>query len=221
MKPFPARPTEGEVHLWLLTHGQGNLAHLSSVERTRCQSYRLKKDRDRYAFTQSAKRQILGGYLHQAPSKVTFRENQHGKPSVEGLEFNISHTEGFSLLALTKETAIGVDIEALKPQTELTELVERICSESEKNAFSSLSRNEELTSFYRLWTAKEAYLKGLGIGFEIEPNEVETSFPDLSSCQAKDRPTLVLLEYAKNENLCAHLAFEDSIRHLHQFNFPD
>ena len=199
-------PSPDEIHLWILEHGEGNFEILSEQERTRMEYYQQEKDQLRYLFTQSSKREILGEYLKRPPQEIIFKENEHGKPSAEGLEFSISHTEGISLLAVSAQSPIGIDVERIKPLQDLNELVHRISSKAEKTSFKTLGNEQQLEKFYHLWTAKEAYLKSLGIGFEIEPETVESNFPKLSSVQAEELPNLKLLEVAFDSHFVAYLA---------------
>lgn len=202
----PSPLSQDKVHLWLLEHRQTDGHMLSQEERLRSARYRTEVVRERFLFTQTAKREILGHYLNQPPQEILFQTNEYGKPFVDGLEFSISHTDGMSLLALSELSPVGIDIELLTPQPDLDLLLTRICSPSEKEEFKALTEAQKLKAFYRLWTAKEAYLKNLGIGFKVDPQAVESNFPALTLLQALDLPQLQLLEVDISPDFIAHLA---------------
>ena len=134
----PPLPACDEVHLWLLEHRETNTSLLSEKEQTRLQAYRFEKDRQRYRFTQSAKRIILARYLSQHPADLVFKENKQGKPSLPEIEFNLSHTEGRSILAVSSQSPLGIDIEKVLPQPDLLELSHRV--------FTSPNKPSSLTS---------------------------------------------------------------------------
>lgn len=72
-----------------------------------------------------------------------------GKPYCEnGVSFNATHTEGLSAIAVG-DAAVGLDAERRRPR-DLSALLARLAPEE---------REED---FFRLWTAKEAYIKFRG-----------------------------------------------------------
>lgn len=206
----PPLPPKGEIHLWVLEHQKENTQWLSKEELTTLNEYRFASDRNRYAFTQSCKRQILGHYLHTLPQDLQFQLGEFGKPTVRGLEFNISHSKGVSVLAVTNEQIVGVDIEVVRPQGDLLELAQHIMSADEWEAFQGIPEPDQLRAFYQIWTAKEAYLKNLGIGLQVEPSKVESSFPQLTSIKTPRHPSLVLSERFLGNQQQIFLATETS-----------
>jgi len=217
---FPEFPTAGQVHLWVLEHRASSSEFLCESEQKRLQSYHFEKDRDRYGFTQSCKRILLGRYLGISPQEVSFGESAKGKPLLEGLEFSISHTTGLSALAVAQDLVLGIDIEERAPLPELALLAQRIMTSLEWAHVSTLPEAERVRAFYRLWTAKEAYLKNLGIGFEIEPHTIESNFPELTTVQAGGYPARFLLEKQLTQEITFQLATETPINDLVVFHVP-
>ena len=213
-------PKSHEVHLWLLPHRQGKIALLSPIEQHHLRSYHQLSDQHRYCFTQSAKREILGAYLQLDPAELQFQENKHGKPSLTGLEFSISHTTGISVLAVTTEASIGVDIESLSAQDDLPNLARHISTAREWESYRTLPEQEKLSAFHRLWTAKEAYLKNLGIGLAVEPNQVITDFSEPSSVKTEGYPKRFLSEKSLRENAIILLATSSQDPLLSCYEFP-
>lgn len=201
-------PNHGEVHLWMLHHEESQGDFLNRDEMNHAKSYRFESDRRRYLFTQNTKRQIIARYLGLSPESIKFSFNARGKPEVDGLEFSISHSKGLSVFVASDEEHLGVDIEKLVLQEELSALAQRIMTSKEHRAFTGLGEAEKLVAFYQIWTAKEAYLKCLGIGFEIEADQIETDFPALESAKATNKPEKYLHHYWPNQEACVCLATE-------------
>lgn len=83
--------------------------------------------------------------------------------------FNLSHTEGFCLCALSDCGAVGVDIERVRPRR--AGLPEYVLSQGELAGFDGT-----WTRFYELWTQKEAYCKYLGRSI-LPPREIPAPPP--------------------------------------------
>ena len=80
-------------------------------------------------------------------------------PALPELYFNLSHTLGWSLCALS-DAPVGVDIEVPRPRREG---LWRFClTDGEYAAFLASGGGWE--EFYRLWTLKEAWCKYTGQG---------------------------------------------------------
>lgn len=91
------------------------------------------------------------------------------KPSASGLFFNISHTENIALVAISKDTDIGIDIEKVS-EINLNDF-KSIFTEIEFNAILKDSKPQE--KFYEMWTSKEAIIKGDGRGLSLDLRKLE------------------------------------------------
>lgn len=80
-------------------------------------------------------------------------------PALPWLHFNLSHTAGWSLCALS-DAPVGVDVEALRPRRE--GLWRHCLTDGEYAAF--LAAGGGWPEFYRIWTLKEAWCKYTGQG---------------------------------------------------------
>jgi 4'-phosphopantetheinyl transferase len=69
-----------------------------------------------------------------------------------------------ALLAVSRAEPIGVDVEALRPMPDALDLAQRFFSAGEADALGALDPADRDRAFLRMWTRKEAYLKGLGLG---------------------------------------------------------
>jgi 4'-phosphopantetheinyl transferase len=205
-------PTSGEVHLWHIAHeGDRSIPPvLSQDEEIRANAFRFARDQARYRLTQTRKRQIFASYLNCPPKDLTFEIGRYGKPEVKGLAFSISHTDGLSLLAVHAKDPVGVDLEMTSPSRKDAALEAQILTPQESASYFSLPEKDRQTHFFRIWTAKEAYLKALGFGLQIEPHHVETDFPELSTAHTPEH-SLHFLTGISQEGYCAHLATKSQI----------
>lgn len=105
--------------------------------------------------------------------------DERGRPSFAGntgLDFSISHSGNISVAALIDSPSgrVGVDIERIDEKKEDTHkrIADRYFSKEEKIIFET---SGDPLEFYKIWTAKEARAKLLGLGL-AEILSAERSF---------------------------------------------
>jgi len=90
-----------------------------------------------------------------------------GRPYVDHeVDFNISHSGGCVVCALTSEGRLGIDIEEIKP-IDFSDLKSSMSSAQ----WERINESENIyASFYDFWTIKESTLKadGRGLSFPLE-----------------------------------------------------
>jgi phosphopantetheinyl transferase len=93
-----------------------------------------------------------------------------GKPYVRDVpvHFNLSHS-GHWVVAAFANMAIGVDIEQIRESIE-SGMLPLALNQKELDFLNCLPADKQSIAFYRLWTRKEAVLKWLGLGLQIEPS---------------------------------------------------
>ena len=98
---------------------------------------------------------------------IHYTVNEYGKYGLAGnhLYFNLTHAGDYVACAISHRP-VGIDLEE-KRQRDFN-LFMSVWSEQEKNQYDLCN----LDSFYRLWTAKESYIKYLGIGLHARMNEL-------------------------------------------------
>lgn len=91
-----------------------------------------------------------------------------GKPFINNISFNISHTEGMVVCAITNQGEIGIDIEKIKPVTlsDFEAWFTKLEWADINNASSPLHK------FYWYWTRKESIIKALGVNLSYL-NQIE------------------------------------------------
>lgn len=176
----PAPPLEsGEVHLWqrslaaTTTQYQQFYQILAEDELQRAKRFHFDQHRIAFVTARGTLRSLLGAYLQVDPATIAFVYNDHGKPALPGLkpalQFNISHSDQWSIYAITQEVAVGVDVQRHKPAPvqERLNIVKRFFSKQEFYALSQLPTHQVAAAFFAGWTRKEAVIKCHGSGLAL------------------------------------------------------
>src|SRR5688572_17265206 len=146
-------------------------AWLTPAERARHDRYRHDADRDMFLLGRAMARGLVGAALGVAPTDWPWRDGTRGRPEVDAaacaLSFNLAHSGGVVVCALTRDAEVGVDVEdraraALDPQ-----LVARYCSPAERATIDASGDAGWQDQFLKHWTLKEAYLKARGLGIAL------------------------------------------------------
>lgn len=150
---------------------------LSPGERIRADRYLHPLKKERFVLSRGMLRSILSKYLDILPENIRFAYGEHGKPELKDIHksfnFNVSHSRNIVVLAVTGCSRVGIDVEVMDRAPErLDRVIDFLCSPEEKDAYFAMPRRERTLSAYYLWTANEAYLKGVGSGVERFENKV-------------------------------------------------
>lgn len=161
--------------VWLLdTTEPPGVEHLDRVdpaERDRCQCLSRSSDRQAFIHTRAALRGVLADVLAKPVQSITFGQNAWGKPFVvadlgpKDINFNVSHTEGLSLIALSAGHRIGVDIERDRVLPDRKDIAIEVFGPAVAETLCALDEAIQHHAFLRLWTTAEAFVKATGTGF--------------------------------------------------------
>lgn len=175
----PAQPelTAGAAHLWRFPLAkQDSLEHLlNEEEQSRANRLRSPEKSQAFVVARIRLRQILAGYLDCDPATLSFAYGPSGKPSLVGDDapiFNLTHSGNWGLCAVVKEGEVGVDIEMLNPELDYAKLAKRFFSKVENEWLQQCPPHRRRRMFYRIWTRKEAWLKGKGGGFSDPDQDI-------------------------------------------------
>ncbi|MDE3199224.1 MAG: hypothetical protein KGN84_22935 [Acidobacteriota bacterium] len=159
--------TAHPVDIWTVRLDLPRRAILSAEERARAARFRFEQDRVYWTRARSSLREILAGYVSRTPEGIEFTYGEHGKPAVEGIEFNLSHTRGWAMIAVSRGVPVGVDIEFVREGVEMGKLLARI-GEAETGG--------ETGRLFQVWTRREARTKALGAPLmQTPPDEVRVA----------------------------------------------
>ncbi|AJF70029.1 hypothetical protein SVTN_28640 [Streptomyces vietnamensis] len=174
-----AVPADG-LHTWILRvpaadePGPTSLPpELDEAEADRAGSFVRPLDRQRYVAAHLALRRLLARYTGIPPGRIRLGRSggPRGKPLLLDapvpLHFSLSHSHGLIAIAVAGRP-VGVDVQAL-PSPERVEACLPALHPAEREELAGLPTAERLVEFGRLWTRKEAFLKGLGTGLARPP----------------------------------------------------
>jgi 4'-phosphopantetheinyl transferase len=150
---------------------------LSADEKERAARFHFEVDKNRYIVSHGVLRKILGRYLHRDPAELTFSVNQYGKPALlnPSLEFNLSHSGDFVLIAVTQGRKIGVDVERIRQGISSHVIAQQYFSKAEVAELQSLPLEQREAAFFICWTRKEAYIKAQGLGLSLPLESFDVS----------------------------------------------
>jgi 4'-phosphopantetheinyl transferase len=161
-----------QVHVWRVFVDQvvsrlPTISVLSVDEETRSERFRSPQDSERFAITRSLLRILLSRYLDLAPMRLRFTYGGQGKPRLADefnsacLQFNLSHSEGIALYAITRGRNIGIDVERVREAFDYREIARRFLAVEEPD-LQIMSAD----AFFRRWTRSEALAKAMGGGLD-------------------------------------------------------
>jgi 4'-phosphopantetheinyl transferase len=160
------------VHIWraaLDEDGWPGPEELPPEERQRAEGFLRKGAAGRWIAARWALRRTLARYLEQPAAEIALAADERGKPrlrdgSDDGLQFNLSHSDGLALVAVTERRAVGVDVETIAPRQNLGALAERFLPAEEAPAVWAAAPERQPAAFYAAWVRHEARVKCLGTG---------------------------------------------------------
>jgi 4'-phosphopantetheinyl transferase len=168
-----------EVHVWITEPEQieeprlleAYLRLLNLEEREKQRRFHFERHQRQYLVSHALVRLTLSRYAPEAPEAWSFVTNDYGCPRVkEGgprLSFNLSHTDGMAVVAVARDTEVGVDVEDTLRSGETVGLADRFFAPSEVSALRALAVERQRERFFEYWTLKEAYIKARGMGLSL------------------------------------------------------
>lgn len=151
------------VQLWLINLSNLTLDEveehkkfLSEAEKKRANSFLNLHHQGTFIVTRSIVKQLLSLYLKRPVLEFLYSTN--GKPLLDGIHFNISHSKNIGLLGINN-SPIGVDVEFIEKSKLIFEGAASFLDEPEK-----IWVGHSYNRLYQLWTLKEAILKCEGTG---------------------------------------------------------
>ena len=181
--------TTADVQLWSIDinvashEPEALLSLLSDDELKRAERFRFEKHRHRWIAGRAMLRTILSAMTRRSPESLAFEYDEHAKPYLpyssghERIHFNLTHSSDLALLAVTSVGPVGIDVERIKPLSNIDAVVSRFFSPTERDAFCGVTGDiDRLKAFYACWTRKEAYLKALGCGISEPTDKFDVTF---------------------------------------------
>ena len=173
-KTYPAETglCLSEVHIFKIPVQQydtGTIHYqnvLSDDEISKSSRFLKQLDAKHYIIGRYFLRVILSDVLNIAPAELKFLYSNKKKPYLHGLEFNISHSGDFVVIAINS-LPVGIDVEYVIDDFDYRSLSEIF--NGEENA-----KIHGIKDFYKFWTRKEAILKAVGEGLVDQLREIDS-----------------------------------------------
>jgi 4'-phosphopantetheinyl transferase len=141
---------------------------LDADERQRAGKFYFERDRRSFTVARGALRTLLGRYLDAPATAIQFAYRDKGKPFLAApdrdLQFNLSHSGGFALIAVAWQRTLGVDVELRRSIPDLVSLAQASFSPREFAVFRALPAADHTEAFFTCWSRKEAFIKATGEG---------------------------------------------------------
>lgn len=176
------------AHVWLVDLDLSESARealaplLTEEDRQRAAAFAFPELGARHLAAHGQMRRVLAAYAGRPAHGLKFRTGPGGKPFLapgDGPAFNLSHSDGLGLLAVSQSAPVGADIERIRRSADLGEIARASFSARESLALSRFPKDRQTEAFFACWTRKEAVVKydGRGLGLDLASFTVPVS-PD-------------------------------------------
>jgi 4'-phosphopantetheinyl transferase len=140
---------------------------IDAEEAARAARYVREDQQIRARASRALLRSCLAPLVGRAPEALRFEIGAHGKPSLPGgPEFSVSHSTDRFVVAISEHGEIGVDVELPATPRNLDAAARYSFTTDEAAVISTLAETVRGRAILRIWTAKEAALKALGVGLQ-------------------------------------------------------
>lgn len=173
-------PPIGEVDVWMartdhLSDSDRRICEtvLSDEERARLGKFVVEHARTQFLAARCLLRMTLSRYVAKEPGAWAFTFNPYGRPRLSDgqvatpLHFNLSHTAGLVVCAISRTEEVGVDVERLDRELPYMTLAQTVFADTELAKLTSARSMERREIFFNHWTLKEAYIKARGMGLSL------------------------------------------------------
>jgi 4'-phosphopantetheinyl transferase len=195
--------TAAEIHLWLADYNEitdsslhaSYRALLDPAEKAQEPRFYFERDRRRYLVTRALVRTVLSRYARIDPAGWMFSTNAYGRPAVANAEaqdliFNISHTHSLIVLAVSRERALGVDVENYRAREVSMNIADRYFAPDEVAVLNAAPSQEQQYRFFEYWTFKESYIKARGMGLSLPLDKFSFHYAHANNVSIAIRPEL-------------------------------
>jgi 4'-phosphopantetheinyl transferase len=160
---------------------------LCATEVARADRFVHAVSRDDFVVAHGVLRHLLARYSGARPRDLRFSVDANGKPALDApagdgsrVSFNLTHSQGRALIAVSDGRAVGIDLEKIKADVKAIPIAQRYFARAELAAIEAAPAPLQADTFFRYWVAKEALLKGQGFGLRFPIDEFEVQFDDAS-----------------------------------------
>lgn len=226
-----------ELHVWFIKLHEISKsinylkALLTEDEILKASKFRFQKDKNCSVISRGALRLLSGKYLNTNPKTITFKYGDYGKPDYNietELKFNVSHSGNLAVIGFVLNNEIGIDIEQLKYDFEVMDIVDNYFSQHEIETLKKLPIEEQIKGFYRCWTRKESFIKAKakGLSFPLDSFSVDIkSDKKTELLETKwdkiEKDLWRLFSFSPMQNYIGAASVNSSIKSVKHFNFDE
>jgi 4'-phosphopantetheinyl transferase len=169
-----------QVDLWYVPWDAGTAAELESdyrallpeAEVARCDRFVFAEGRRQCLVSRILVRTVLSSYTGLDLAVWRFAENRYGKPAIAhpadcSIRFNLSHTTGLVVCAVSLSSEVGVDAEDCQRRLADESIAQHYFAPEEVASLERALPDQRRQRFLEFWTLKEAFLKAHGAGLSI------------------------------------------------------
>jgi 4'-phosphopantetheinyl transferase len=163
----------------------GSLAkRLIPEESLRASRFVFERDRELYITAHVLLRFCL--FSAACDPQQKFQVSEYGKPELElpqgdpPLRFNLSHTNGLAACALSRGHAVGIDVEEINRRLDFEAVAKMAFVSEELHLLNMAVSSGRPEVFFRLWSLKEAIIKGIGRGLSLSMRDFAFELDPLS-----------------------------------------
>lgn len=179
---------KNELHIW-----HANLAGLSKApilenlhpdEIARANKMKFNEHKIKFLTCRVIFRNLASSYLEIHPNNIELHYTKYGKPFWKhdtDLNFNLSHSGHRAVFAFARNNHVGIDIEKIKTDFEVEDIVHNFFSKMECAALNKIPTELRHAAFFRCWTRKESFIKAVGEGLSFPLNSFTVSTKNLDA----------------------------------------
>ncbi len=177
---------KGEIHLWTVSidalkdQADRLESMLSDEEKRKVSFFKFEHTQLSYIVSQAVLRMLLSSYLAINPDEVKMGSHKKGKPYLihdRPIFFNISNSYDLCVYAFSCDAEVGIDVEKIRVLPDIDQLIDKNLTGRERT-YLLKDPAFKLNWFFRFWTIKESYLKAIGEGMRLTPENLEFSPED-------------------------------------------
>jgi 4'-phosphopantetheinyl transferase len=166
------------VHLWRVDLDveaeteEGFYEQLSPSDLARAKRFASPDARRRYIVTRGTLRMLLSSLLDERPRSIPIQAGPNGKPYIggtgHGIHFNVSHSAEMAMICIATCGDVGVDLESARDVPTAVALARRHFAPVEASFVEAGGAAGAAARFLLCWTRKEALVKALGAGLNLD-----------------------------------------------------
>lgn len=116
---------------------------------------------------------LLSRQLACRADELYLERNEFGRPGLRGIDacdLSFSRAGDWAAIAISVRGPVGIDLVSHEAHFDFEPIVRQMFHPSERNRLNASDCLDRRTMFFEMWAAKEAYLKGVGLGLSAPLN---------------------------------------------------